>query len=126
LTEAPLIPSVDREHMGQLMFETFGTPFLCLGDRAVLSLVFSGRTTGTVLESGDGAAYAVPVVEGSAATENVLKIDIAGSDPTSFTAKKLAKRGYSFAHDRGIAEHVKRSLCYVACLFFGLQDLEAP
>eukprot|EP01084_Bolivina_argentea_P003809 7181_1 len=54
LTEAPLNPKKNRERMITIMFETFNVPNFYVAIQAVLSLYASGRTTGIVMDSGEG------------------------------------------------------------------------
>lgn len=116
LTEPPLNPRANRDTAAQILFETFNVPALYTSIQAVLSLYASGRTTGIVLDSGDGVSHAVPVYEGFAITNSIQRIDVAGRDVTEHLQTLLRKSGYVFhtSAEKEVVRLIKEATSYVA------------
>lgn len=116
LTEPPLNPRSNREDAAQILFEKFNAPAMYVSIQAVLSLYASGRTTGVVLDCGDGVSHAVPVYEGFSIPTSIRRIDIAGRDITENMQIQLRKAGHVFhtSAEKEIVRSMKEKTSYVA------------
>ncbi|KAK8795495.1 hypothetical protein WA158_000152 [Blastocystis sp. Blastoise] len=97
LTEAPLNPQKSTEKMAEIFFDTFNVPALFIAPQAVLSLYASGRSTGVVLDIGDGVSHVYPVYQGFSLTHAINRIDLGGRDVTNYLQLLCRKNGYTFA-----------------------------
>ena len=103
------------------MFETFNVPALFVANQAVLSLYASGRMTAVVLDSGYDVSHAVPVFEGYAVADGILRLNLAGQGLTNYLTGTLAEKGHLVV-DKEIVCNIKENLCHVALDF--KQELE--
>ena len=117
LTEAPRNPKLNREKMVSLMFETFEVQNVHVAIQAVMSLYSAGRTTGLVVDSGDGVTHTVPVFEGYSIPHAVEKMDIAGRVLTEFLAKLLLENNaesFTSPSELQTVKEIKEKLCFVS------------
>jgi len=117
LTEAPLNPKANREKMTQIMFETFNIQRLYVAIQAVMSLYSAGRTTGLVVDAGDGVSHTVPVYEGFSVPHAVKKMDIAGRVLTMFMQKLLQEsinETFTSSAELEIVKAIKEKVSLVA------------
>ncbi|XP_048397837.1 actin-like isoform X6 [Stegostoma tigrinum] len=112
LTEAPLNPLANREKMCQMLFETFELPAMYVAIQAVLALYASGRTTGCVMDSGDGVSHTVPIYEGYCLPHAVLRLELGGRDLTEYLVRILTESGVSFVTNIGIEAPGIDKLCF--------------
>merc|ERR1712050_349578 len=117
LTEAPRNPKANREKMVQIMFDTFEVTNTYVAIQAVMSLYAAGRTTGLVVDSGDGVSHTVPVFEGFSIPHAAEKMEIAGRVLTEWLQKLLvnhAAENFTSSAEKEIVKNIKEELCYVA------------
>merc|ERR1719399_704694 len=95
LTEPPYNPKLSRERMVETMFETFGVPSLNISIQGVLALLAQGRTTGLVLDSGEGVTHTIPIYDGFGLPHCINRLDLAGRELNTLLAKLLSQEGQS-------------------------------
>lgn len=121
ITEAPRNPKANREKMIEVFFENFEVQRAYVALQAVMSLYAVGRSTGIVVDSGDGVTHTVPVFEGFSMPHAIEKMDIAGRSLNDYCQRLLMEAGHNFVSsaEQEIVKAIKESHCYVA------QDYEA-
>lgn len=114
MTEAPLNPRRNRDQIAEVFFESIRAPALFFTPPSVLSLYASGRTTGIVLDVGEGVTHAVPVYEGFALTHSVSRSDVAGRDITRQLQLQLRRSGLNFTTtaEADLVKSIKEEVCY--------------
>jgi actin-related protein len=116
LTEAPLNPKKNREKMAEIMFESFNVPKMQVSIQAVLALYSSGRTTGCILDSGDGVTHTVPIYEGYCLPHAIQRLDLAGRDLTEYMTRLITETnpGFTSSSEREIVKDMKEDLCFIS------------
>jgi len=116
LTEAPLNPYMNRVRAAEIFFETFDVPSLFFQTQAVLSLYAQGKTTGVVLDCGDGVCHCAPIYEGFSVDNAIRRIDVGGRDVTDHLMLLLRRAGYIFhtTAEFEIVKKIKERFCFVS------------
>jgi actin-related protein len=100
------------------MFEHFRVESLAIMNTSVLSLFSTGKTTGMVVECGEGVSYTVPVFEGYAMPHAIHKLDIAGQDVTNELIRQLNEEKVIINKDHfEYVRDMKEQMCAVALNF---------
>ena len=105
-----------REKMAEIFFESLKVEDYYFSITSVLALYASGKTTGLVLESGEGTTHAVPIYEGFAIPFGTIKLDIGGGDLTEYLVRLLQEENCISINpewDGDIFRKIKEKFCYI-------------
>ena len=86
----------NKKNISEYLFETLGVPSIFFGAQPVLSLLGTGRTSGTVLESGDNITQCCIVKEGCSLPNTFIRNNYGGADITEYLQDLLQRKGYFF------------------------------
>ncbi|KAK3522763.1 hypothetical protein QTP86_034196 [Hemibagrus guttatus] len=116
LTEGVVGVRENRQRSVQLMFESFNVPLAYMALQPVLALYATGRTTGVVFDSGDGASHSVPVFDGYCLPHAVQRFNVAGNDVTLHLKQLLTEKGVCMrtSAEMEIVREIKEKCCFIA------------
>ena len=111
LSEKPMNPRENREKTIQVLFETFNVQHFYSCQQAVLGLFSIGKTTGIVLDAGEGFHHIVPVYEGYTTQHAIIKSQLSGKMLTDYMRQLCGEKADNI--DDVNMRLIKERLCYV-------------
>lgn len=119
LTQSPLEKRSNKEKLMEMMFETFTARGIYLANSSVMSLFATGRTTGTVIESGLNQTFVSPIYEGYSLPYCIQKMPIGGEEITNFLITNLKERGHELPATKEfeVAQEMKEKVCFLSSDF---------
>jgi actin beta/gamma 1 len=119
LSEPILTPLAQREKIIEIMLETYNTPAMHLSRQPLLTHFSSGRSTGLVIECGDGSVSVFPVYDYYTLHEAIFRVPYGGKDVTNYLIELIAQQGLCLnsSSDFEIAQKLKEKHCYTSSNF---------
>lgn len=117
VTENACTPRKNRERLAEMLFEGCSVGSLYVAVPGVLGLYAAGRTTGVVVDVGEGVTTALPVAKGFVAEHAIGRMDLGGGDVTERLGSLLRAGGTSLlasSSEKEAVRKIKESVCEVA------------
>lgn len=107
----------NKANISEYLFEELDVPALSFASQPILSLFGTSKTTGTILESGDGITQSCIVFEGYSIPNSYIRYDYGGANITENLQFLLSQKGYSFYGPSGlqIVKKIKEQFCCTFC-----------
>ncbi|RXW13629.1 hypothetical protein EST38_g12227 [Candolleomyces aberdarensis] len=128
LTDSPTNEKSNRETMAQVAFESLNINALNISSQAALALYAAGRTTGIVLDSGEGVTHATTIFNGIPISEAVQKMKIGGKVLSDQLILRLGEKGFPLVttQERMEARIILMQESYVATNYHKEMELDGP
>lgn len=116
ITEAPLNPFQNKLTMSETLIEKLGFGGFNIEPQAKLTIIYEGKDSGLVLDSGDGVTHCIPVIHNTIDHHNIVRLNIAGRHITDYLIRLLQVKGYAFnsSADFEIVRELKEKFCMVS------------
>lgn len=116
ITEAPMNPFANKVLMSEILTEKLGFGGFNIEPQAKLTIIYEGKDSGLVLDSGDGVTHCIPVVSNTIDHHNIVRLNIAGRHITDYLIRLLQVKGYAFnsSADFEIVREIKEKFCLVS------------
>lgn len=121
MTEALLNPNYTRNLMSELLFECYDVPCVTYGVDALLSFYYNRRTcidiaSALIISIGHNTTHVIPVINNISIIEKARRINIGGSNITSFLHKLLQLKypAYTNIITPSRVEDIVHDHCYVS------------
>ena len=116
LTQQPGTDMRALEKTAEIIFDSFHVVNFYSAISGVLALYASGKTTGIVLESGEGVTHSIPVFEGYSIPYASIKLNMGGQDITKYFMSLFEEQGGEL--DIGVNfetfQNLKEKKCFVS------------
>ncbi|ODM98158.1 Actin, muscle [Orchesella cincta] len=112
MTEPMANPKPAREKIGEILFESLNFNAISIATAPILPMYAAGRTTGIVVDVGDGITQVVPVWGGYPITQAMERIDFGGRDITQFFSREqLNRQNQKLPHE--VFKLLKEKTCHI-------------
>ncbi|XP_053145016.1 actin-like protein 9 [Hemicordylus capensis] len=118
MSDPPLCPTTNREKLVEVVFESLNSPGMYVAYQSVLSVYAHGKISGMVVDTGYAVTHTVPVHQGYNLPHATERMDIGGTNITSFLMNLLRDMGHYFDERMlDVVADIKQKCCYVALDF---------
>jgi actin len=115
LTESLFNSTKERQEMAEIMFEKFSVFNIHIEPQPVMTLYSTTKTTGLIVESGEGMTQIVPIFEGYLIKNGIKSNNLAGNLVTKYFMNKIADelKIFNLANPLTIAKKIKEKYAEV-------------